>query len=407
MYSTEPPYVPTRAPLYPTEPPYVPTKAPLYPAQPPHYVPTHRPEYEPQAHSGYEPTDPPYHGAPRPEDLYKPQYEDRYPEPYPAEENYDKYPEHSSHHVDSKYDRPVFPSRSLSTGYVPKEIEKFRETYKDLVQRFKGIPLLTSNELFAESAVFYNKDQQDDYYPQDNYSPEEDRYPRQTSSKRGGRFVNWQGILSGLGIAPSAFGFAAGAFPFNFVGNQLGIGENDEVNVGGSVNLFDTGRFLAGPKKKAQMKGVEPCGNGDGTCEGSDKCFLDRGESIGKCMNCIQCSTCCKYAYEDQAMSNKTNSFFQSPGYPNTRRDSYSSSLTLEIRHDVEQVLIEFIDFEMPISPYGCTDIDFFEIISAHDPDGVLGPGNSKFCGLNTDQHLYLDVQGGDLLILKAVTSGV
>ena len=34
--------------------------------------------------------------------------------------------------------------------------------------------------------------------------------------------------------------------------------------------------------------------NGDGTCEGSDKCFLDSGESIGKCMNCIQCSTCCK-----------------------------------------------------------------------------------------------------------------
>merc|ERR1719339_44932 len=104
----------------------------------------------------------------------------------------------------------------------------------------------------------------------------------------------------------------------------------------------------------------------------------------------MKCSACCKYAYEDQAMSNKTISFFQSPGYPDTRRDSYSSSLTLEIRHDVEQVLIEFIDFEMPISP-----------------DGVLGPGNSRFCGLNTDQHLYLDVKGGDLLIFKAVTSGV
>ena len=55
--------------------------------------------------------------------------------------------------------------------------------------------------------------------------------------------------------------------------------------------------------------------------------------------------------------------------------------------------VLEFVYFEMPIGPVGCGQDDFLEIISPQNPGGILGPGNSKFCGLNTDQHLYLSVR--------------
>ena len=47
----------------------------------------------------------------------------------------------------------------------------------------------------------------------------------------------------------------------------------------------------------------------------------------------------------------------------------------------------------MPIGPEGCGEDDYLEIISPQSPGGLLGPGNSKFCGLNTDQHIYIDVR--------------
>lgn len=47
----------------------------------------------------------------------------------------------------------------------------------------------------------------------------------------------------------------------------------------------------------------------------------------------------------------------------------------------------------MPIGQDGCGEDDYLEIISPQSPGGLLGPGNSKFCGLNTDQHIYIDVR--------------
>ncbi len=47
----------------------------------------------------------------------------------------------------------------------------------------------------------------------------------------------------------------------------------------------------------------------------------------------------------------------------------------------------------MPIGQEGCGEDDYLEIISPQSPGGLLGPGNSKFCGLNTDQHIYIDVR--------------
>ena len=59
---------------------------------------------------------------------------------------------------------------------------------------------------------------------------------------------------------------------------------------------------------------------------------------------------------------------------------------------DMDQLLIEFTTFEMTAGPPGCSDSEYFEIISSSYSGGVVGPDNSRFCGMNTDQHLYLDV---------------
>jgi len=160
-------------------------------------------------------------------------------------------------------------------------------------------------------------------------------------------------------------------------------------------------------KKKRRISSIEPCSNADGICQRDQSCGRD-GRNIGRCTNCVGCGYCCTYEFEDQATTNETIVFFQSPMYPSTRRNSMASSLSIEIRKDVTQVLIEFEDFEMPIGTGpSCLPNDYIEIISPFSPNGVLGPGNNKLCGINTGQHLYLTVRPGDLLVLKAVTSGV
>ena len=97
--------------------------------------------------------------------------------------------------------------------------------------------------------------------------------------------------------------------------------------------------------------------------------------------------------YDSDSNTDATISYFTSPGFPSSVRESFSYSLTVEVRDDVDQLLVEFVSFELAAGPRGCRDNDFVEIIAPTYAGGILGPGNSKFCGLNTDQHLYLNVK--------------
>jgi len=190
----------------------------------------------------------------------------------------------------------------------------------------------------------------------------------------------------------------------------------EEVDIGADLILPESTtqaiRKLLNPtdnykKDVSKVAGVEPCNNAEGVCQLLGNCG-GGGENVGKCFNCVGCGNCCKFVYENQDTTNRTISFFQSPGYPDTKRDAISTSLNLEIRRDVSQVLLEFEDFEMPVSLSGhdCEN-DYLEIINPFKPYGIFGPGNSKLCGINTGQHIYLSVRPGDLVIIKAVTSGV
>jgi len=216
--------------------------------------------------------------------------------------------------------------------------------------------------------------------------------------------LNLAGGLSGSGLD---LGADVSAGKDHVDANVNILGEETSNLIQNILNPGTTNGKNKKGEKKNRMGGIEPCSNADGICQRDRSCGSD-GRNIGRCANCVGCGHCCTYEYDDQATTNETIVFFQSPMYPSTRRDSMASSLSIEIRKDVTQVLIEFEDFEMPIGPGpDCLDNDYVEIVSPFDPKGVFGPGNNKLCGLNSGQHIYLTVRPGDLLVLKAVTSGV
>jgi len=145
-----------------------------------------------------------------------------------------------------------------------------------------------------------------------------------------------------------------------------------------------------------------------GVCESTVKCLADKGKSVGYCSNCAGCSTCCQYTNDCQSSTDKIISYFESDGYPDTRRHESHCQLTINVREEVTQIRLDFLDFELP-DPQGgeCRDTDHMEIVNNLHPVGVLGQGQSRFCGLNTGQHLYMEADPNQLVILRVITSGV
>jgi len=162
------------------------------------------------------------------------------------------------------------------------------------------------------------------------------------------------------------------------------------------------------PGCNCTMSNYEPCRGGEGVCSSAEQCQGMGGEQIGKCANCLGCSVCCKYMSGCQGMTDMMISYFQSPAYPRTDRSNEACSLTVNVRDEVCQVRLDLIDFEMAAPVCGdCSNVDNLEIINTAQPGGVIGPGQSRLCGLNSGQHLYLPVTPRNMLILKATTSGV
>lgn len=159
---------------------------------------------------------------------------------------------------------------------------------------------------------------------------------------------------------------------------------------------------------KCNMIDYEPCRNGEGVCSSASACERDGGESIGRCGNCMGCSVCCKYTTGCQGITDKMITYFQNPGYPRSDIRNEACSLTVNIRDDVCQVKIDFIDFEMAAPIEGsCSTVDNLQIMNTAQPGGVLGPSTNRLCGVNTDQHMYLPVKPNNMLMLKATTTGL
>jgi len=172
----------------------------------------------------------------------------------------------------------------------------------------------------------------------------------------------------------------------------------------------------------AAKAGVLPCNGGAGVCDSCSKCNSEGGTSLGQCSlhagvdmtktmmgmksNSSVGYCCCKYEYKSDASTGAAISYFVSPDFPKSTSSAFSTSLTLQIREDVDQILIEFVVFEMASGYSGCSPDDFIEVIAPTTAGGILGDGNNRFCGYNTDQHFYIEVNPGDIIIFKAAVSG-
>eukprot|EP00092_Neocalanus_flemingeri_P042237 GFUD01046097.1.p1 GENE.GFUD01046097.1~~GFUD01046097.1.p1 ORF type:complete len:589 (-),score=88.73 GFUD01046097.1:111-1835(-) len=244
------------------------------------------------------------------------------------------------------------------------------------------------------------------------FNPDEEYNP---SQQRGGRLFGG-GMLMQAAIDQALavlriFGYNTGAqintIPVQPVSQvqQAALATLAQVTAHKAVIVLPTAA------QDTNLPNYEPCRGGEGLCTSAQECKNIggvQGKSIGKCGNCVGCSVCCQFMTGCQGITDKMITYFQSPGYPRTDRSNEACSLTLNVRDEVCQVRLDFIDFEMAAPQAGsCSGVDNFEIINTAQPGGVFGPGQSKMCGLNKGQHVYMPVKPGNILIMRATTSGV
>jgi len=148
---------------------------------------------------------------------------------------------------------------------------------------------------------------------------------------------------------------------------------------------------------------ISPCNNGMGFCTSAGRCADLGGEKIGTCSRCKNCGVCCQYTPRCEEQTSEMITHFQSVGYPQAARNPSACSLRIQVKPEVCQVRLDFIDFEMPNPVAGvCDNGAYLEIFNPATPLGALGPANSKICGLNQNQHLYLGADSGSTIVLKA-----
>eukprot|EP00092_Neocalanus_flemingeri_P060349 GFUD01072317.1.p1 GENE.GFUD01072317.1~~GFUD01072317.1.p1 ORF type:complete len:571 (-),score=91.33 GFUD01072317.1:47-1714(-) len=244
-------------------------------------------------------------------------------------------------------------------------------------------------------------------------NPDEEYNP---SQQRGGRLFGG-GMLMQAAIDQALavlriFGYNTGA-QINTIPVQPAVSQVQQAALAAlaKVTAHKAVIILPTAAQDTNLPNYEPCRGGEGLCTSAQECKNIggvQGKSIGKCGNCVGCSVCCQFVIGCQGITDKMITHFQSPGYPRTDRSNEACSLTLNVRDEVCQVRLDFIDFEMAAPVAGsCSGVDNFEIINTAQPGGVFGPGQSKMCGLNKGQHVYMPVKPGNILIMRATTSGV
>jgi len=146
-------------------------------------------------------------------------------------------------------------------------------------------------------------------------------------------------------------------------------------------------------------------GDDEGVCVAGSTCAANAGREVGSCDYGM---VCCKYEASCGSESEASVVYFTNPGFPEAERNELACTNTLLIRRNVCQVKIDFLEFELPIpGPDGvCTPTDHMQIHNPRQPFGVLGKGNSRFCGLNGGQHIYLPVDPLDKMTIVATMSG-
>jgi len=185
-------------------------------------------------------------------------------------------------------------------------------------------------------------------------------------------------------------------------------GSSGTTDVDVNIDL-DKGAFgkIVGPvyDALANPPDISPCNNGMGFCTSAGRCADLGGEKIGTCSRCKNCGVCCQYTPRCEEQTTEMITHFQSVNYPQAARNPSACSLRIQVKPEVCQVRLDFLDFEIGSPVQGmCDNGAYLEIFNPATPLGALGPANSKICGLNQGQHLYLGADSGSTIVLKATT---
>jgi len=361
----------------------------------------------------------------RPSDRYRPGYDDEVEECEPHEDCYDRSKPSSRRPYDrersqgDRSDRVKTPSRRYNERQRDRQADRYLPRVNN--ERYDGPPRReyddSAHDRLSLPSDHYNNDGN---VPQDilafrrqfeklakKYMKEEHYRPSQTGNRDGRLF---DGLIGGIGGLANTLALPFAVTQATIANTAMAF---NNFILGGVTQVRDfvadqsTGALIAAGNlpSDVSLAGVEPCSHGSGVCEDPFTCIRNGGEPIGSCANCIDCNICCKYTYENvSSSSGKAIIYYQSPDFPKLRSGAFSSSITIEIRDDVWQVLVEFVKFELPCDNKGCRS-DYCEIINPGMNQGVLGRGNSRFCGNNDDQHFYMPVRPKDLLIIKCMMS--
>merc|ERR1712168_115418 len=342
------------------------------PQHPPQYSSQHPPQHTPQYNSQDTPQQhtvqhipPPHHHTSHHHNDYVPQYETEHSssgEHYipdggrPFYANRDNLPpEHGDGEVPDYWYKDaealVRPSETADHTYIPREIMNFREQFRMLKDKYPDRPLLS---------------------PDDFYQPKHDRYGRLLGG--GNMFTGLMNLLFGGGFINNV------ALKSPVVTAPVGVGPLPVPIV--PVVVGDVPDFVSdyGCDMTAAKAGVLPCNGGAGVCDSCSNCKSNGGTSLGQCSinsgvdmkntmmglktNSSVGYCCCKYEYKSDASTGAAISYFVSPDFPKSTKSAFSTSLTLQIREDVDQILVEFVVFEMASGYSGCSSDDFIEVIA-------------------------------------------
>uniref|UniRef100_A0A182PZM7 CUB domain-containing protein n=1 Tax=Anopheles farauti TaxID=69004 RepID=A0A182PZM7_9DIPT len=146
------------------------------------------------------------------------------------------------------------------------------------------------------------------------------------------------------------------------------------------LSVFHIISFANGPCVPRRQPSVMESGESSpwrGICYREQECALLNGTPMDSCAVRFGCD----------GSTEQNVSYFNSAQYPAPATEALPCSFTLVLQHAVQQVLLEFLFFELQPPQLGnCVEDQF--IVSVQNDQRVY----PVLCGINSGQHMYLDI---------------
>ncbi|XP_076352549.1 uncharacterized protein LOC143247730 isoform X3 [Tachypleus tridentatus] len=141
--------------------------------------------------------------------------------------------------------------------------------------------------------------------------------------------------------------------------------------------------------------------NRTGICFSSSECISRGGRAEGICAGGY--GVCCLFEVTCDGNSFNNGTYFQNPNYPGGYNEARTCQAFIrKVHFNVCQFRLDFISFDISQPTNGVCNSDRL-VISGQSQNSVVPP----ICGLNTGQHLYIEVAGTEGPIqLNVITQG-